>query len=196
MASVMDFYGKDISPFALDIWWEALKQYDYEAVTRALSLYCGKSESGQFAPKPADITKIIEGGSGDKALIAWSRVDKAVRQIGPYQTVVFDDPIIHQVISDMGGWIQLCDGDDNDWPFKAREFENRYRAYALNGVKEYPQKLIGMAEHHNQNLPKPFPTDPVLIGNHEQAKLVLEGGKENSGLETSVLKLTETKKLN
>jgi hypothetical protein len=29
-------------------------------------------------------------------------------QVGAYQSVVFDDPLIHLVLEDLGGWIKIC----------------------------------------------------------------------------------------
>lgn len=35
-------------------------------------------------------------------MVAWNKVDKAVRQVGAWTSVMFDDALIHRVISDMG----------------------------------------------------------------------------------------------
>jgi hypothetical protein len=39
------------------------------------------------------------------------------------------------VISDMGGWVLLGSKGDGDWPFIAKEFENRYRGYRMLKVR-------------------------------------------------------------
>ena len=51
----------------------------------------------------ADILRMMQGTSLDSALSAWAKVDKAVRRVGTYETIVFDDEIIHRVIHDMSG---------------------------------------------------------------------------------------------
>ncbi len=147
---VYDLYGKDLSEAVMAFWWAALTPYDFAAVRDALNRHAANPDNGQFIPKPADVVKLIGGGTMDAAMVAWSVVDKAVRSVGPYQSVVFDDPITMAVLSDMGGWIGLGKCTDEEWPFKAREFENRYRGYRVRGsVSNVPEKLIGIVDAEN-----------------------------------------------
>jgi len=104
---IFDSYQRDLSEGVLELWWTLMQPYDAPAVRDAFNRHCVNPDNGQFCPKPADVVKLIGGGTMDGALIAWSKVDRAMRTIGPYETVVFDDPIIHAVLSDMGGWIEL-----------------------------------------------------------------------------------------
>lgn len=176
MTGVHDFYGKDLSEFALSVWWEAMRPYDLSAVRDALSRHVVDPDAGQFMPKPADVVRAIGGRTIDAAQMAWSKVDSAVRRVGSYASVVFDDPIIHRVISDMGGWILLAGKGDGDWPFVAKEFETRYRGYKMRGDRpEYPAVLIGISEAHNSN--EGYRVDPpVLIGDRVKALRVQSGG--------------------
>lgn len=182
IAGVMGFYGKSVSSFALDVWWTALKGFDLPAVVDAFNRHLANPDAGQFPPKPADIIRMLQGSTQDSALRAWAKVDKAVRQIGTYCDVVFDDPLIHRVIHDMGGWIALGSKGEDEWPFVAKEFENRYRGFkAKNECPEYPSKLIGIATAHNAQ--KGFETDaPVLIGNELKARQVLNGGTDKPAI--------------
>lgn len=176
ISGVGDLYGKKMSEWGLSIWWEALKNYDLLAIRDALSKHVRNPDTGQFMPKPADVVKMIGGSTVDSALIAWSKVDRAVREVGTYQDVVFDDPVIHRVIDDMGGWISLGTKTDAEWPFTAREFENRYRGYAGRGTTpEYLGILTGISNAHNQQ--QGFKTyGPVLIGNAKAAREVMRLG--------------------
>lgn len=178
VSSVYAFYGKDTSAFALGVWWEAMKPFDFAAVADALNRHCVNPDSGQFMPKPADVVKLLRGSSQDGAMVAWSKVDKAVRQVGTYASVAFDDPIIHRVIHDMGGWVALGSKTEHEWPFVAKEFENRYRGYRTrNETLDYPKTLIGIAEaQNNQAGQKSQP--PVLIGDSSRAKQVLLAGSD------------------
>lgn len=196
IVGVMSFYGKDVSKFAMDVWWSALKPYDLAAITAAFGRHVSNPDAGQFPPKPADIVRILQGTSQDSALVAWAKVDKAVRLVGAYMDVVFDDPLIHRVIYDMGGWIALGNKTEDDWPFVAKEFENRYRGFKSRGeIPEYPAKLIGMAGAHNEK--EGFAVaEPVLIGNKAQAERVLAGGADKPMIgftrpEIASLKLVE-----
>ena len=182
MVGVMSFYGKDISAFALDVWWSALRNYDLSAVTQAFNRWLSNPDQGHFPPKPADVIKMLAGSTQDKAFAAWAKVDRAVRSVGAYSSVAFDDPIIHRVIHDMGGWVGLGQKSEDEWPFVARNFENIYRGYASRGeVPDYPQVLIGIAEAYNVS--KGFNSEPPrLIGNQERALMVIEGGRDAATL--------------
>ena len=183
LTGVADYYGKELSSGVISLYWQGLKQYDLQAVERALWEHTQNPDSGQFMPKIADVTRILQGRTGDQAQTAWSKVDSAVRRIGTYQDVVFDDPVIHRVIADMGGWVQLGNKSDDDWPFVAREFENRYRGYKMRGeIPEYPPQLIGLSNQHN--LKEGFRTaPPVLIGDQKKANLVLQNGSNQPLIE-------------
>lgn len=182
VSAVYAFYRQDTSEFALNVWWQAMQPFDHEAVADALNRHCVNPDSGQFMPKPADVVKMLRGSSQDGALVAWSKVDKAVRQVGPYQTVVFDDPVVHRVLQDMGGWAQLGNKPEKEWPFVAKEFENRYRGYhQRNEIPEYPRYLLGICAAENAQNGFQAPA-PVLIGNPEKAKQVLIGGSDKPAL--------------
>lgn len=176
LTSVHAFYGKDASTFAISVWWEACKPFDLAAVRDAVNRHATNPDAGQFMPKPADMVKMLQGSTQDGAMVAWAKVDKAIRFVGTYATVVFDDPIIHAVVEDMGGWVLLGTKTDKEWPFIAKEFETRYRGYRMQGgAGEYPPKLTGIAEAQNSNGGFKIP-DPVLIGNKGMATIVLLGG--------------------
>lgn len=178
IGDVLAFYGKDYSEFAGRVWWEAMKPYDFPAVADALNRHCVNPDSGQFAPKPADVVKMLSGSTQDAALVAWSKVDRAVREVGTYRSVVFDDPVIHRVLTDMGGWVPLGAKDEDEWPFVRNEFVNRYRGYRMRSeIPEYLPILIGMSEASNQR--HGFQSGaPMLVGDPEAAKAVLAGGSD------------------
>lgn len=178
ISNIYAFYGRDASDFAIGVWWEAMKPFDFAAVADALNRHCVNPDTGQFLPKPADVVKMLQGSTQDSAMVAWAKVDKGVRQVGTYATVAFDDPIIHRVIHDMGGWVKLGQKDEHEWPFVAKEFENRYRGYRIRSeVPEYPKTLIGIAESQN-SMEGRQSQPPVLIGDSARAKRVLQGGTD------------------
>jgi hypothetical protein len=183
ITGVMGFYGKSVSRFALDVWWAALKRYDLAAIVDAFNRHLANPDAGQFAPKPADIIRMLQGSTQDAALRSWAKVDFAVRQIGTYCDVAFDDALIHRVIQDMGGWIALGTKAEDEWPFVAKEFENRYRGFCSRGERPpYPAILAGIAAAHNKL--KGFQSEkPVLIGNEQLARQVLSGGSDQPSLE-------------
>ena len=126
MTGVGELYGKAMSPQLIAIYWEGLSDYEFDDVKRAVNLHVRNPDTGQFMPKIADVVKFLEGNTLTQAMRAWQKVNEAIKRVGTYASVVFDDPIIHAVISDMGGWQPLGMVQDEEWPFKAREFEKRY----------------------------------------------------------------------
>lgn len=144
-------YRVDLSPDVVELWWNVLADYDLAAVKVALTKHLRNPDSGQFMPKPADVIRFMSGTTQDSALLAWAKVYKAVRLNGSWADVTFDDPTTHAVLQDMGGWIKLCQMLETDVPYRAKEFENRYRAYArLQDVPVAPKVLIGRETLHNQ----------------------------------------------
>lgn len=181
MTGLSEVYGRKFSGSSMDIYFNALGSYDIDTVVTAISAHVKSPDNGQFFPKPADIIRMIGGSSKDMSFIAWSKVDKAVRRVGTYESVVFDDKIIHIVISDMGGWPAFGGKQDSEWPFIAKEFKERYQAYKSRqqAIGDHPKSLIGVHESNNNR--KGYKTaEPVLIGDASSARKVLAGGSEKT----------------
>lgn len=175
MAAIGEIYGREISEIMVGIYWNALKNYAMPDVQRAFQGHTRDTDSGQFFPKPADLIRHIEGNKDGKALLAWSKVYRAIGSYGRRNSVVFDDPVIHAVITEMGGWVELAGVTEDEVPFRAKEFEKRYRSALITGVSHCEQILIGMDDAHNmlsghQDKPHPF-----YIGNKEQCRLIRRG---------------------
>lgn len=178
LAGVHEFYGKQMSEFATDVWIQAMGGYDLAAIRDALGRHAMNPDSGQFMPKPADVVRMIDGGTADSALVAWSKFDKAVRSVGPYMSVAFDDPIIHRVIEDMGGWTGFDKKTEDEWPFLRNEFTTRYRGYSGRRVAvECKPKMLGMIDADRES--KGLPHDSKflrIIGDKEKAAEVMRLG--------------------
>lgn len=169
---------RPLSSVAISMWWNVMKPYDLPAVRQAFDRHMHNTDSGQFMPKPADILKMMQGTSQDSALVAWAKVDKAVRQVGTWESVAFDDPLIHHVLSEMGGWVALGTKLEKEWPFIAKEFENRYRGYKLrNEIPEYPRVMIGVYQAQNSQEGRESRA-PILIGDAQTATHVMQGGTD------------------
>lgn len=183
LMGVAEYYGKSLSDGVVELYWQGLRQFDLKAVERALWDHTQNPDHGQFMPKIADVVRALQGRTADQASLAWTKVDQAVRRVGTYADVVFDDPIIHRVVQDMGGWVPLGDKKDDEWPFVQREFENRYRGYRVrNEIPEYPAKLTGMANAYNAK--EGFREQPpMLVGDQAMAQQVLLGGVDRVTLQ-------------
>lgn len=174
LTGIADYYEKTLPASVLGLYWEGLRAYDLAAIEKAMWEHTqSPDEAGRWMPKIADIKQKLEGRTQDQASIAWAKVDSAVRKVGTYRDVVFDDALIHRVISEMGGWIQLGSKGNDEWPFVAKEFENRYRGYRMRAENpEFPPVLIGLANSQNAvNGHKG--QEPVLIGDTKKAQDVM-----------------------
>lgn len=183
LTACAEIYARAVSEAAMGVWWDALRAFDIDAVESAFARHMRSPDVGQYMPKPADIIKVLSGTSLDGAMVAWSKVDRAVRAVGPYQSVTFDDPIIMRVLQDMSGWIALNSKRDDEWPFVGNEFRARYQGYKQRGeIPEHPRALIGLAEADNarRGISK---VERTLIGDPEKARQVAQGGTDRPLLE-------------
>lgn len=176
MTGISDYYRQPISKMALKIYWEGLRQFDYESIERAMWQHTQSTDdAGKWLPQISDLKIMMHGRTADQAALAWSKVNMAVRQIGPIVDVVFDDALIHRVLSDMGGWAAMGLKEEKEWPFIAKEFESRYRGYKMSDQKpDYPRVLIGTANAANvaAGLPK---EGMRLVGNKSLCLQVKSG---------------------
>ena len=177
LTDVMAYYGKDCTKFMLTVWWQALQSFDLEQVSKALQKHATDPERGQFAPKVADIVRALQGTTTDRAAMAWGKVFEAMGSVGAYQDVVFDDPAIHAVIEDLGGWPKVCRTEIAELSYLQHRFQEAHKAYTERGQFDYQRRLSGdrSPDHEFTSRGIPVPR-PVLIGDRERAIHVLKNG--------------------
>ena len=183
LTGALEVYGQRTSKLVVNVWWNALEKYEFSVVTKAFGDHIVDPDVGQFPPKPANIIRNIDGSRETRAMLAWAKGIKAVGSVGGGNTVCFDDRFIHATIGDMGGWSKLCAVEEDEMPFKAREFEKRYNSHSKHGVKEFPRKLIG--HYESSNLAQGFMhfiAAPVTVGNIEDCRKVYKAGSDNISL--------------
>jgi hypothetical protein len=117
-------------------------------------------------------------------LQAWSKVESAIRHIGSYNSIAFDDPLIHWVILDMGGWVKLCACSAKEMPFCANEFMKRYQACREGKSSQHPKYLVGVIEHSNRSAGYTITgaQEPVLMGNPSLALAVFATGTDSPAI--------------
>lgn len=177
--SVMaDVYSKPMSEGVITMWWKSLEGYEFQQVDRAFMAAVKNADGGQFMPKPADIIRLIDGSSNDRASIAWGKVLEAASSVGAYQDVCFDDPVIHSAVMDCGGWSSICRTEAESLSYTQHRFCECYRAY-LGRASDHPGVLRGErspdSEYEKKGLPIPR---PVLIGNSAAAIAVQNSGSK------------------
>lgn len=177
VTDVLAYYRQPVSKFTLSVWVEAMRPFDLEQVSKALTAHATDAERGQFAPKVADIVRILAGTATDRAQLAWGKAHEAMSAVGAYTDVVFDDPAIHAVIEDLGGWPKVCRTELKELSYLQHRFTESYRAYAGRGTFDYPKRLAGDrspdSEYEKKGLALPR---PAVVGNRDLAKAVYQGG--------------------
>lgn len=177
LTGLCELYAKKFSPQLAEIYWRALESYDIEDVERAASRHATNPDSGQFMPKPADFVRLIDGDTESAALGAWAKVREAMGAVGSYRSIVFDDPLIHAALTEMGGWIAVCGVTEEELPFRAAEFVKRYRALSTLGVQQWAPSLPGRVERDNgANGYLGHVGGPTYFGAPDRCRLVHERG--------------------
>jgi len=173
-------YGKTVSDPMLDVVFSALSSYSLQDIRRGLSGHIKNPDSGQFPPKPADVIKHISGNSQSAAGEAWAKVDYAIRCVGNYRSVVFDDTKIHAAIERLGGWAKVSTTTNDEYPYLQNHFLKLYQGFTVQPPEAFPRKLMGYCEHQNSQQSEfargKAKDEPALIGNPEKARDVYHGG--------------------
>ncbi len=179
IVGIGELYGKTFTANIIEIYWSALRDYSFAEVKEARDRHLKNPDVGRYLPKPADIVAAICGNSKNQAFMAWSKVEGAIRRVGSYTSVAFDDALIHAVINDMGGWQRLCSSKNEQLPFIAKEFQERYRGYVVLKPTAHPKYFAGIIESQNSVYGYIYDA-PVLIGDSTKAREVLTSGIRGS----------------
>lgn len=173
ITDVLAYYRQDASRFVLELWWNACQGFDLEQIRTALQRHCTDPERGQFVPKVADLARILQGTTTDRAALAWGKCLEAMGSVGAYTDVVFDDPAIHAVVEDLGGWPKLCRTETKELGYVQHRFCESHRAYVGRGKFDYPRRLMGDRSPDSEYLKSGLPLPkPALIGDAPRAKQV------------------------
>lgn len=185
LSDVMAYYRQDSSKFTTALFWSACQNFEFEQVEKALNAHALDAERGVFAPKVADIVRVLAGTVTDRAALAWGKVLESLSLVGAYSDVVFDDPAIHAAIEDCGGWVKMCRSQTEELSYLQHRFCQSHKAYTGRGTFEYQRRLIGdrSPDHEFEKRGIPLPK-PAIVGNVELARKVFRDG--NIGGKTAI----------
>ena len=142
------------------MYYDQLKDMSDDEFRSAINKVC-QSVTFHKMPLPAEIRQSAFGKLEDRATLALVKVERAVREVGGYSTIIFDDPIIHKVISSFdNGWIGICDMTVEEWTWARKDFVRMYQAFSAGGFQSVPHKLIGRIQFDNESrgFQSKFPT--------------------------------------
>lgn len=177
LTDVMAYYRQDASIFVIELFWNACQNFEFEQVSKALTAHAMDAERGVYAPKVADLVRVLAGTTTDRAALAWGKVLESISSVGAYSDVVFDDPAIHASIEDCGGWVKICRSQTDDLSYLQHRFCQSHKAYAGRGTFEYQRRLIGDRSPDHEFLMRGIPLPkPAVVGDIATARKVYRGG--------------------
>lgn len=145
---VADTYGQPrLNEGAVKLYFKVLSDYSLDDISRAVIEHLKQSP---YMPKPCDIISKIDGSIDDKAIRAWHKLLKAISKYGVYDSVKFDDPIIHFCIDRMGGWGRLCGMTEDELPFREKDFRELYKLGRSVDWDHVPVYFCGSHERNNR----------------------------------------------
>lgn len=188
------YYGKTLTDEVAAMYALGLSDMSAEEVRQALSAHMRNPDKGQWIPKVSDLVAFRTGNSDAQADAAWAKVHHAVGSVGGYESVVFDDALIHAVIGMMGGWIRFCTQETHDaLDWMGKDFRRIYKGLLNNPLPDYPRVLVGIAETHNSAHGFEV-APPKLYGRRDKALLVYNSGSDKPMLPVSTMRINETLK--
>ena len=161
-----DYYKETLSEGDINLWLRDLSPFSFDDILSAFGKW---RQSSDRMPKISNIVEIIRGSEEDLALAALIKVENAMSRYGSYATVVFDDPIIHAVIPELGGWVRTCRLSENEFTWWKKDFRERYQHHLRYGtLTNLPPKLLGIFDEKNLLFGEK-PQKPKVVGNYEKA---------------------------
>jgi len=186
MTGLAENFGDSLSRPGLKMRFETLKEYSIEQIEQA-AFDIMRHRKYTKMPTVAEFLEFLGGGSSeDQAQVQATNVLSAIKQHGPYNSVVFDDATTQAVLEQgFGGWQKLCEeltGDNEKWFIK--DFSRMYTAFKKQGVKQYG-RMLGITEHQNlvDGEKKHIP-EPIYIGDTSKAKQIAGSGSRTKTLQS------------
>lgn len=147
LTGLAEVFNTELNPLKLKMYFQALSDLSIEQIEGVAG---GLINTATFFPKPVDFRNALAGDVDTKAVMAWEKIMRAKSSVGSYGSVQFDDPVIHSVISMMGGWVAVCrmeEFDSEKW--QRIEFEKSYKALSKTSMK-HPEFLLGANDIDNK----------------------------------------------
>ena len=171
MTMLCELHDRQLSKIMKDLYWKVLAPFTDERCEAAFKevIYTSK-----FFPKPADFLEILKDKKEDRASRAWIKVVNAIRRVGNYQSVKFDDPVIHSVFKFWGGWVVTAAWKEDELKWKQKEFERLYSIMASGG--KHPEYLPGFCEIQNGAAGYETSVEIIKIGFDEREQRKITAG--------------------
>ena len=147
----------EVTPAGLRLYARAISDIPLADIDRAIDRALAVCE---FFPPPAKLRELAGvARPEDAAVHAWGVAFAAIGEHGAYRSVAFEDPLITAAVRHLGGWEVFCGMTSDDVPFRRRDFERAYAAFARSGISpEQAAHLPGLHERSGTEI------EPQCIG--------------------------------
>ncbi len=154
--ALCELHGKKLSPGLTAIYMDILQNMKEETAAQILEY---QIRQAKWFPKPADLMETANGTLEEQAFRAWQILIDAIKKIGPYQSIYFEDQTISQIVEHFNGWLEVCNWTNAELPFRRKEFMGVYK-YAKGassskihcGILEMSNRRRG----YFSNIPEPY----------------------------------------
>lgn len=151
------FPNRKLSRDQHETWYLVLKDMTDEQLASAVLLHI---RNGDDWPTPAKLRSnigMVDPGMADpkqRAIKSWDAVARAIKSIGGYESVSFDDPLTNAAVRSLGGWEWLTNLTSDELKFKRHEFLKTYETFSVTGVAgELCRPLAGITDRSNERIP-------------------------------------------
>ncbi len=131
----------------IQVWYLGVGDLTEDQFTLATMLYL-RHHSKQFLT--IELIRELSGVQQAKemaAIVAWDVALRAIQYVGGYCVPQFDDPVISNVISSLGGWVWFCDQDPGALrTFVRQRFVKTYEALAHGPLRIQPAGLKSLID--------------------------------------------------
>jgi len=172
-------FNRKMNELLYKAYWQSLRDIDIGSFKRSAESVL---KTSRFFPTIADLRN--EPSAKDRALLAWEAVIKGVQLYGYYESVKFQDPIIHSVIRAMGGWKMVSASELNNYDQKT--FCDFYAAFSNSNGEKSSEHIKGFHEEYNEieNFPEHITKAKLIkcdyLSSKELKRLEAGNGKEQS----------------
>lgn len=163
VAVLAEGYRQKITEATVEAYCMGLDGLAMDCIERAVK---AATQTCKFMPVPAELRELAgEFKPEDRAVHAFSELERAIAKVGYYQSPNFDDPLINATVRVHGGWERICTlpTEEFDKWFR-KDFERTYAALCRTGVNgEMTAPLVGFFERTNSVLGYDRPQDRVDV---------------------------------
>lgn len=144
-----ELYDKPVTKNLLQLYFDALKNFDIDQVKKGVSAHALDPKHGSFFPKPADIVRHLQAKqltAEEKAELCWAQIEREIRTTGSWGKLELDDKQGLAALKSFTSWKDLCSMDVGKMTWAKKEFISMYSTYENTPIEMLPSSLPGRVE--------------------------------------------------